>query len=523
MPSIVDYLAGYTNQGTMRDFQHASRLYLDNAYALAPKTSWIYYVVFSIEPSAISEVMWKNQRRDYEAGMLVKSCDLPKFQISVDTLNQYNRKTNVQSKITYQPISFQFHDDQSNVTNSLWVNYFRYYYRDTWHGQKVGVTDEITNKPAAFKNNKYEPVEAYPGGPDGRPGTPGAYGLNNNQSKPFFNAITIYQLNQKRFTSYIIVNPLITAWEHDQLDQTQGSKFATNKMTIAYETVFYGEGKVRRDQPSGFATFHYDVTPSPLSIAGGGTNTLFGPGGIISGVEDIFGSSDRLLNKGMGDTVLGTIGLGIKGANLLKNARNITRESLKAEGKSIINSALQGAISGAGGGFTGMINGGLGSLGSSLGFGPKTGTLLVGSNFKPNQPTAEPGDVVKISSDPGPLTATQQLDQLRYAEALVRNNTYSEESIAKLSNEDLPDAIAGLESSLARVQQQEIDQAPLDKEFLSKFRASSAKGGLDAADQVYKEYTAKGYETPWNRADNARALQDNINRLRVEIESRGNQ
>ena len=127
MPSIVDYLAGYTNQGEMRDFRHATRLYLDNVYALAPKTSWIYYVVFSIEPSAITESQWKNQRRDYEAGMLVKSCDLPKFQIQTETLNQYNRKTNIYTKINYDPITITLHDDNNGITNSLWALYYGYY------------------------------------------------------------------------------------------------------------------------------------------------------------------------------------------------------------------------------------------------------------------------------------------------------------------------------------------------------------------------------------------------------------
>lgn len=507
MPSIVDYLAGYTNQGEMRDFRHATRLYLDNVYALAPKTSWIYYVVFSIEPSAISEVQWKNQRRDYEAGMLVKSCDLPKFQIQTETLNQYNRKTNVQTKITYQPISFTFHDDHSNVTNSLWVNYFRYYYRDTWYGQKTGMTSELTNKPAGFKNNKYESADSYPGSPDGRTGNPGSYGLNNNQSKPFFNAITIYQLNQKRFTSYVIVNPLITAWEHDHLDQTQGSKFAENKMTIAYETVFYGEGKVRRDSPSGFATFHYDITPSPLSAAGGGTNTIFGPGGLIDGVQDIFGAEDGLLSRGLNGNPLNLLGAGIAGANMLKNARNITRESLKAEGQSILNSALQGALSGAGGGFTGMIGGGLGSLSNSLGFGAKTGTLLVASNFVPNRSTASAGDVLNAAqslvSNTPPATDNAPTD------------IPTKEAVSAVSSTDQADSL--IDNNNLRVTELNSkleDSKKLQAEVEERVANVKATEGQDAADKVYKEYvTSKNYQDPAKIEGNIAAYQAATDRL----------
>jgi hypothetical protein len=494
MPSIVDYLSEFFDTGDqLRDFQHASRLYLDNNYALAPKTSWIYYVVFSIEPSAITEAQWKNQRRDYEAGMLVKSCDLPKYQISVDTLNQYNKKTNVQSKITYQPISLSFHDDQSNVTNSLWVNYYRYYYRDTWYGQKTGMLDQVTNKPAGYKNTKYQPIESYTVGPDGRPGTPGMYGLNNNQSKPFFNAITIYQLNQKRFTSYVIVNPLITAWEHDQLDNSQTNKFASNKMTVAYETVFYGEGKVRRDRPTGFATFHYDQSPSPLSIAGGGTNNLFGPGGFISGVDDIFGAQDGLLSRGLNGNPLNLLGAGIAGGNLLRNARNITRDSLRAEGQSILNTALGAALNGAnGGGIGGFLSSGLGSFGSSLGFGPKTGTLLVGANFKPNQATASPGDVV--NSIP---IFTNGVNSTAALEARKNTTYYSSDDIKQLNTEaDVQEAINAQTSNAKQIQEKLDYSKSVDAEVKEKIKNAEQITGQAEADAIRAQYASKGYQDP---------------------------
>lgn len=387
MPSIVDFLSGVTNQGTMRDYQHASRLYLDDVYALAPKTSWIYYVVFSINPAAVTEDQWIGQGRQTEAGMLVKSINLPKFTIQTETLNQYNRKTNIQTKIVYNPISMAFHDDTSNVTNSLWVNYYRYYYRDTWWGQAITGRDQLTskNKPMGFQNNwKYQPEPNLPS-PDGRSGLNGNFGLNNDQSVPFFNAITIYQLNQKRFTSYVLINPLITSWEHDSLEQST-NKFAESKMTANYEAVFYGEGKVRKDQLSGFGVFHYDTTPSPLSIGGGGNSSLFGPGGIVAGAGEVFGDTRDLLSGASSKgSILGTIGLGIKGANLIKNYGNISKASLKAEGQSILNSAINGALRGSATGLTGLFQGGIGALSKSLGFGPGVGSMLVGSNFSANK------------------------------------------------------------------------------------------------------------------------------------------
>ena len=407
MPSITDFLTsvarGITSpKGNMADFEHASNLYIDDVQALAPKNSWIYYVSFNINKAAISEVMWAEQRRDVEAGMLVKSVDLPRFQIDTEVMNQYNRKTVVQKKINYQPISFAFHDDMSNVTNSLWVNYFRYYYRDTWWGSQVGGLTANPSRPLGYKNTKYETDNIEGGkGTDQRQGIHGAYGLNNNQSVPFFNSITIYQLNQKRFTSYSIINPLIQSWSHDQLDQSQ-TKMASNNMTVAYETVFYGEGKVFKDvNPPGFATFHYDRAPSPLSIFGGGTASLTGPGGLIQGTQDLFGASNQLLSGGSAFNPLAAVSVFSAGSNLVKNARSITTAGLKQEGQTILNSALKGALS-SGGGLGGMLNGGLGSISKALGFGPQKGSMLVGTNFNPQWVEATPSDVAQSGTEKGP-------------------------------------------------------------------------------------------------------------------------
>ena len=509
MPSIVDFLTEFTNQGQMHDYAHASRLYLDDTYALAPKNSWIFYVVFSINPAAISEVQWINQNREYEAGMLVKSCDLPKFKIATETINQYNRKTLVQQKISYDPVSISFHDDMSNVTNSLWVNYFRYYYRDTWWGQSVRTGSTLTagQRPAAFQNNwKYSP-EIGIKDPLGRGGINGKFGLNNNQSVPFFNAITIYQLNAKRFTSYILVNPLLESWEHDQLDQTQGSKFAQSRCTVGYETVFYGEGRVARDNPQGFATFHYDLTPSPLSIAGGGNNSLFGPGGIVQGAEDLFGSTDRLLSgQSAGGGILGAAGIAIQGSNLIRNYRNVTKASLQAEGQSILNSAIKGALTSPQGGLSGLIGGGLGSLGKSLGFGPQVGTMLVGSNFQPTQTVGTAGAVGSFA----PLTTAQQNANEKAAQTGAESLIFSADSINTIDPADAADVISTQETLLAR-SQKNLDYAKANKDAVdAAVNAAYAQDGPAAAALIRQQAAQNGYVDPAQSQAEIAAYKQNL-------------
>jgi hypothetical protein len=483
-------------------------LYLDDTYALAPKNSWIFYVVFSINTAAISEVQWINQNREYEAGMLVKSADLPKFKIQTETINQYNRKTLVQQKITYEPVSLSFHDDMSNVTNSLWVNYFRYYYRDTWWGQSVKTGGTLTagQRPAAFQNNwKYSP-EIGINDPLGRKGINGKFGLNNNQSVPFFNAITIYQLNQKRFTSYVLVNPLIESWEHDQLDQNQGSKFAQSRCTIGYETVFYGEGRVARDNPAGFATFHYDLTPSPLSIAGGGNNSIFGPGGIVQGAEDLFGSTDRLLSGQSSSGILGAAGIAIQGSNLIRNYKNVSKASLQAEGQAILTKSLTGLASG---GFSGFF----GSVGKQLGFGPQVGTLLSGANFQPN-PTIGFGSSIGSPSTTSDFNAGTP--PALNASGLV------------LSGTDLTDLSGGgddaINAEIAKQQAQQdslknsVAQATVQKgEVDAAVNAALASDGPAAAALVRQQYAQSGYIAPSQYTAQLQAVTDNISNLKANL------
>jgi hypothetical protein len=357
MPSIGNFLQSVADTGIqVKDFAHASRLYADSVFALAPKAGWLYYVVFDVEPSAITDQQWANQQRLSEVGMLVKSADLPKFSIATEVVNQYNRKTVIQKNINYNPVSINMHDDQSNVVHNLWVNYYRYYYADSTWGGTGPIGTARDNTPGAFQNNKYLPsTDLF---------NPVNYGLNSKLTvAPFFRSITIYQLNKKLFTSYKLVNPIIQSWEHDKVDQTQGNKVAESKMSVNYEAVFYGVGRVKKDTPTGFAVFHYDSSPSPLSLAGGGNNSLFGPGGVVPGALEIFGDVSNILNPDSNIGPLGVLGTVIKGASLVRNVKGITKESLRAEGYKILEGTLRNAS-----------QGGLNGLGVNL-------NLQKGNNF----------------------------------------------------------------------------------------------------------------------------------------------
>lgn len=377
--SDVNY--GLTNNpANVKDYQHADRLYVRDTYARAPKVGFLYFVAFTINTNAIKDKAWA-QTGKTDVGFLVKRTDLPKFNITAETLNQYNRRTVVQTKLEYARISMEFHDDNSNITNNLWKNYYQYYYADGNYGDNRKYPQERTPE---FRDTKFGTTDY-------------AYGLDNNQKEPFFTAIDIYVMHQGRFTQFTLVNPLLTEWAHDSVGQEDGTKILTNKMTIAYEAVSYKQGTiVKGSNPPQFAARYYDTTPSPLSIGGGVPQTLFGTGGIIPGAQAIFGGGgplDRFMNTG---NPMDLLGAALQTQNLIRGIGNINSTNLQAEGYSIATGVL-GSIAATGnqpGGLSAAVQSGL----SQNGFGI---LAPVGVNLFANKNSALTGI---INAKPSTLT-----------------------------------------------------------------------------------------------------------------------
>jgi len=303
-----------TPKGDMGDFRHAAYLYNSNGFSLAPKTKFLYHVVFEIRPGAQKVAPQLMNRHRQEINMLVKSVDLPKFSVEVETKNQYNRKKNIQTAIRYDPISITMHDDNLGATTAMLEAYYRYYFKDGNHASEG-------------ETKQYQPRSTYKA-------HAGRYGLDNGFIDPFFRKITIYQLSRHQYTGFTLVNPIVTRWGHDNLDNSS-SDVAANTMEIAYEAVFYSRGSIREGNPAGFATTYYDKTPSPNTIAGGGGDSFLGAGGLLDGAGSILG------DIGSGNIGLGTI---IKGVNLFQNSKNLTLKGLRSEGLSVAEGIVSGAV-----------------------------------------------------------------------------------------------------------------------------------------------------------------------------------
>jgi hypothetical protein len=321
---FLDSVAGsaLNPKGNLADYQHASRLYTDNNHALAPKTKFLYHVFFDINKTAagiIPRMAVDGAKIINEIGMLVKSADLPKFSAKVETKKMYNRVKNVQTAIEYDPVTITFHDDNSSLTTALLQAYYRYYFADG---------NQKRNSGRAYSRT---PDSTYEGPERNR----NKFGLdNNNPGLPFFNSIQISQLSRGSYVTYTLVNPIITSWGHDRLDNQDAAGVTENQIQIAYEAVFYDAGKIEagaNGEPKGFGQDHYDTTPSPLSITGGGTTSI---GSIVEGALDLY---DYITG---GDTFKNPLEAALAAANLIGNVRNMSSEGLRQGAFNILTRAV---------------------------------------------------------------------------------------------------------------------------------------------------------------------------------------
>ena len=244
--------SGSVDTVTLRNYQHATRIFVDGDFRLSPKYNFLFYVEFDLNP-LITNV--SNQSAQ-EMGMIVKNVNLPKFSISVKEHNAYNRKNYVQTNIKYDPVTISFHDDQSDTVRNFWYDYYSYYYRDPDYA------DATYGAPS-----KYNSRTALDWGYTPRPAV-GYNNSNGNQPYQYIQAIRIYSLYQKNFSEYQLINPIITSFKHgDHVNGEAG--LMSHDMSIQFETVKYLTGYTTSGTVGGYIDLHYDNTPSPIAPPGG--------------------------------------------------------------------------------------------------------------------------------------------------------------------------------------------------------------------------------------------------------------
>ena len=279
---------------SLKDYFHAAKIFGSSGFQNAPKFKWLFHVYFEINREFLSNSQF-GLPPDYLPGLLVKNINLPKYSIAVSEMNQYNRKRYVQTKLTYEPITVTFHDDNGGSIRDLWYKYFSYYYNDP--SAPLSSTDMNSTIAELNRRNTYAPDITgnerwgYKADP-----TDTSTSLTTGIAKvPFFRSIKVYGFNQHSFALYELINPIIERFEHDTYDYSQGSGVMENRMTIRYETVKYQQGSLDGQDPSiavrGFGLDGlYDKYPSPIMVPGANSYIL-GTDGLV---DSLGGSSSDL-------------------------------------------------------------------------------------------------------------------------------------------------------------------------------------------------------------------------------------
>lgn len=308
----------------LRDYKHASKIFVGGgSYRLSPKNSFLFHVFIDLNETLASGALNFSRTSEIELGLMAKTADLPKYNYDIKTFNAYNRINLVQSKIKYEDLSITFHDDSANVIRNFYYDYYRYYFRDSDYGNSKNLSSY--NLDHKYNEN-----------------TIGNFGYTRRKesAEQFIKCIRIYSLHQKRFSEYILVNPLIKSFRHGQHINSNDPSTMEHTMVVTYETVIYNDGLVS-DQidPMGFATLQYhDLTPSPLKQVGG-VKSIFGAGGLLDAAGSVLGDINN------GQVGLGTI---LNAARAINTARGMNlKNALVSEVTTMVNSAATNAIIGA--------------------------------------------------------------------------------------------------------------------------------------------------------------------------------
>ena len=310
----------------LRDYTHASKTFVSGgSYQYLPRTKYLFQVYFNLNTNipAVSNLI--SGGKSSVISLMVKTAQLPSYQVEVETMNQYNRKRLVQKKINYNPAQIVFNDDNSDLIRNMWYQYYQYYYSDPTY--KYGNTPnqsgvlgkiqvpEVMGGASYTANDTYSPSRGIQHwGLSGQ-----GYSNPSLQSlatslltgpasgvEPFFRDITIYGLSQKTYAQYTMINPLITEWNHDTYDYSQGNGVVTHTMSIRYEAVKYYSGNIGGDTPSeqvtGFADpAHYDTEKSPIATPG----STYTPAGSKQDLQALAKGQNTLQN------VIGAVGQGL--------------------------------------------------------------------------------------------------------------------------------------------------------------------------------------------------------------------
>lgn len=301
---------------TLRDYRHASKLFVGGgSYQFIPKQGFLFHVFIDVNESLSSKFI-NSRTGKTEIGLMAKGTDLPKFTFETSVKNSYNRPSIIQTKVRFDTLTLTFHDDSANTVRNFYYDYFRYYYRDSDNGSSTNIS--TYNIPYRYDSRNIANF---------------GYTRRKESTENYVRAIRLYSLHQKRFSEYILINPIIKSFRHGAHSNSADTNTLEHTMVIDYENIIYNDGAVGPTGPNGFAQLqYYDSSKSPLMLKGG-VKSIFGSGGLLDTAGSILGTLNNP-NATAGDYLSAAL-MAARGINTARNMN--LKKALVSEVTGIVN------------------------------------------------------------------------------------------------------------------------------------------------------------------------------------------
>lgn len=327
----------------LRDSRHAANAYGFNKPDLSngtPRHKFEFFVKFNFnerDPNVRSFVRAFLNRADQDlVTQAVKSVTMPSMQIETEVLNQYNKKRISQKRINYTPVSMTFHDTVEGRMLRLWEMYYEYYFRDGVATEKLNLGSQSGTSGGfvdAFLNRFFDAFNGVDAARLDRSEYPNDlltntfvdnYGYNIKRvgnSKYLIDNIEIYQVHGGKFSRTTIINPRVSAFNHDTLDYEDGSGLVEMRFDFEHEGVVYtnineqlSEDELERYRYGDFHELANLITIrskvkgrdfNNVGLKGFPNVTNCGPGTLNDGFGAV---ADNFLSSPIGSVVSGVIG-----------------------------------------------------------------------------------------------------------------------------------------------------------------------------------------------------------------------
>ena len=316
---------------TLRDYQHAAKIFRPRDNSFMPKSKNWFHIYFELDPIVINAVNNSLNTADGSGriawnpnnlpilGILAKTVKLPNFKFDVKKNNQYNRWALTTTKINYDPVEITFWDDTIDTIRGFWYAYYQYMIQDPTYvnftaSQTQGIAVPFQWYPSTANVETLYSTSSVWGDNYGLD-TTNSIGSPLNKTNPFFRSIRIYHFTRSinptdgpQFMEYVLVNPIISSFDHDQVDFSS-SDFTQNKMTVEFETVLYNTGLLENDEVASWDAVlqgFFDTTPSPLTGINPNVNEANQLASVI-GSSFILGTEAVQLGRNTGQATTATV------------------------------------------------------------------------------------------------------------------------------------------------------------------------------------------------------------------------